>query len=44
MLAGFEPPPRPVSLVVPHARLLPARTRAFVDAMLRELRGFEGQA
>ena len=44
VLAGFEPPPRPVSLLVPHARLLPARTRAFVDAMVRELRGFKGQA
>lgn len=44
VLAGFEPPPRPVSLLVPHARMLPARTRAFVDWMLRELRGFRGQA
>lgn len=44
VLAGFEPPPRPVSLLVPQARMLPARTRAFVDWMLRELRGFKGQA
>jgi DNA-binding transcriptional LysR family regulator len=43
-LEAFEPPPRPVSLVVPQARLLPARTRAFIDWMLRELRGFRGQA
>ena len=43
VLAGFEPPPRPVSLLVPHARMLPARTRAFIDWMLRELRGFKGQ-
>lgn len=43
VLARFEPPPRPVSLLVPHARMLPARTRAFVDWMLRELRGFRGQ-
>jgi hypothetical protein len=28
-----------VSLVVPQARLLPARTRVFIDWMLRELRG-----
>jgi len=33
-----------VSVVYPHARLLPARTRAFIDWMLRELRGFKGQA
>jgi DNA-binding transcriptional LysR family regulator len=44
VLDGFEPPPRPVSLLVPQARLLPARTRAFIDWMLRELRGFKGQA
>jgi len=44
VLSGFEPPPRPVSLLVPHARLLPARTRAFVDWMSRDLRGFSGQA
>lgn len=44
LLPGFEPPARPVSLLLPHARLLPARTRAFVDWMLRELRGFKGQA
>jgi DNA-binding transcriptional LysR family regulator len=44
VLSGFEPPARPVSLLVPHARLLPARTRAFIDWMLRELRGFKGQA
>jgi hypothetical protein len=31
-------------LLVPQARMLPARTRAFVDWMLRELRGFKGQA
>ncbi|MFT4267976.1 MAG: LysR family transcriptional regulator [Xenophilus sp.] len=33
LLEAFEPPPRPVSVVYPHARLLPARTRAFVDWM-----------
>jgi len=44
VLDGFEPPPRPVSLLVPQARMLPARTRAFIDWMLRELRGFKGQA
>ena len=31
VLENFEPPPRPISIVYPHARLLPSRTRAFVD-------------
>lgn len=31
VLAAFEPPPRPVSLVYPHARLLPLRTRLLID-------------
>ena len=44
VLDAFEPPPRPVSLVVPQARLLPARTRVFIDWMMRELRGFKGRA
>jgi len=39
VLAEFEPPPRPVSVVYPHARLLPARTRLFIEAMKQELRG-----
>ena len=37
VLADFEPPRQPVSIVYPHARLLPARTRAFIDAAKREL-------
>jgi DNA-binding transcriptional LysR family regulator len=37
VLAGFEPPTKPISIVYPHARLLPARTRVFVDWMKREL-------
>lgn len=37
VLAPFEPPRQPVSIVYPNARLLPARTRAFVDAARREL-------
>ena len=37
VLADFEPPPQPVSIVYPHARLLPARTRAFIEAAKREL-------
>ena len=35
LLARFEPPAEPVQLVYPEARLLPARTRAFV-ALMRE--------
>jgi DNA-binding transcriptional LysR family regulator len=31
VLGKFERPPRPIQLVYPHARLLPARTRAFID-------------
>ena len=37
VLAAFESPRQPVSIVYPHARLLPARTRAFIDAAKREL-------
>ena len=37
VLADFEPPRQPVSIVYPNARLLPARTRAFIDAAKREL-------
>ena len=37
VLADFEPPRQPVSIVYPHARLLPARTRAFIEAAKREL-------
>jgi DNA-binding transcriptional LysR family regulator len=38
VLEEFEPPPRPINLVYPHARLLPARTRVFIDWMKREMR------
>lgn len=41
LLDEFEVAPRPVSLVYPHARLLPARTRVFIDWMKREMRGVE---
>ena len=37
VLEEFEPPPQPISIVYPHARLLPARTRVFVEWMKREL-------
>lgn len=39
VLSGFEPPPRPVNVIYPHARLLPARTRAFIDWMKAEFAG-----
>ena len=31
VLDDFEPPPRPINVVYPHARLLPARVRTFVE-------------
>jgi DNA-binding transcriptional LysR family regulator len=37
VLEAFEPARLPVSIVYPNARLLPARTRAFVDAARRDL-------
>lgn len=37
LLAEFELPPRPLHIVYPEARLLPARTRAFIDFMLAHL-------
>jgi DNA-binding transcriptional LysR family regulator len=40
VLEAFESPPRPVSIVYPHARLLPTRTRVFIDWMRQELQGF----
>jgi DNA-binding transcriptional LysR family regulator len=41
VLESFEPPPRPVSVVYPHARLLPARTKAFIEFIKQELRGLK---
>lgn len=37
VLQAFEPEPRPVQIVYPHGRLLPARTRAFIDFVVQEL-------
>jgi DNA-binding transcriptional LysR family regulator len=39
VLEDYEPPPRPVSVIYPNARLLPARTRAFIDWMKSEFNG-----
>lgn len=41
VLQTFEPPPRPISVVYPHARLLPARTRVFIAWIKRELSDFK---
>nr|WP_315426609.1 LysR family transcriptional regulator [uncultured Albidiferax sp.] len=40
VLETFESPARPLSVVYPHARLLPTRTRVLVDWMREELKGF----
>ncbi|MCL2656436.1 MAG: LysR family transcriptional regulator [Betaproteobacteria bacterium] len=41
VLEDFEPPPRPVSVIYPHARWLPARTRVFVEWMKTEFAGIK---
>lgn len=40
VLAEYELAPRPISVIYPHARLLPARTRAFIATMREALTGF----
>lgn len=40
ILEEFEPAPRSISVVYPHARLLPMRTRVFIDWIRHELREF----
>ncbi|WP_372659342.1 LysR family transcriptional regulator [Hydrogenophaga sp.] len=40
VLEDFEDAPRPIQLVYPHARLLPTRTRVFIDSIRKELTGF----
>lgn len=41
VLEAFEPPVRPISVVYPHARLLPMRTRVFIEWIRHELREFQ---
>jgi DNA-binding transcriptional LysR family regulator len=41
VLEDFEPPPQPINIVYPHARLLPMRTRVFIEWMKTELREFQ---
>lgn len=38
---AFEPAARPISVVYPHARLLPMRTRVFIEWIRHELREFQ---
>jgi len=40
VLEKFERPPRPIQVVYPHARLLPARTRALVDWLREDVSAF----
>lgn len=40
VLESFEPAPRTISIVYPHARLLPARTRAFIAFAKQEITRF----
>jgi len=37
ILANFETPPRPIQVVYPEARLLPARSRVFIEAIKRHI-------
>ena len=41
VLAEYEPPPRPISVVYPHARLLPARTRVFIDFIKQDMQSLK---
>lgn len=43
VLQAFEPPPLPIHLVYPHARLLPRRARVFIDWMREALAPFNAQ-
>jgi DNA-binding transcriptional LysR family regulator len=40
VLEAFESPASPLNVVYPHARLLPTRTRVFIDWMREELKAF----
>lgn len=44
VLEDYELPPRPISIVYPHARLLPARTRAFIAFAREEITQFRRDA
>ncbi|MBK7565995.1 MAG: hypothetical protein IPI21_17910 [Propionivibrio sp.] len=36
-IADYEPPPRPIHLLYPQSRLLPARTRALINWLKSEI-------
>lgn len=38
VLELFEPPPQPIHVIYPHARLLPARTKVFIEWIKQELK------
>jgi DNA-binding transcriptional LysR family regulator len=40
VLDKFERPPRPISVVYPHARLLPTRTRVFIEWIRNDITAF----
>jgi DNA-binding transcriptional LysR family regulator len=40
VLESFEPPTQPINVIYPHARLLPMRTRAFIEWIKKELQDF----
>jgi DNA-binding transcriptional LysR family regulator len=40
VLEDFEPPVRPINVVYPHARLLPTRSRVFIEWIKQELKEF----
>jgi DNA-binding transcriptional LysR family regulator len=42
LLTSFEPPPRPIHVVYPDARLTPARTRVFIDFIMRHIQAEQG--
>lgn len=42
LLEGYEVPPRPIHVVYPQARLLPARTRIFIDFLLQHIQAGQG--
>ncbi len=41
VLEKYEPPPRPINIVYPHARLLPTRTRVFIEWIKQELQSLK---
>jgi DNA-binding transcriptional LysR family regulator len=42
LLASYESSPRPIHVVYPEARLLPARTRIFIDFIMRHVQAEQG--